>query len=249
MLESSLESIGLTKGEIKIYLALLELGCSSTGKITQKSGISGSKVYEVLDRLMKKGLVSSVIKNDVKHFEASHPQKIIAFLEEKKNEIEQEKKSVTDILPTLIAKMQGSEPGIAKIFVGWEGLKTANDDIINTLSKDEEWLSMGLTEQPKSWEIHFTKRQKDRAKKGIIHKHLLNKKYITLYKNRKQLPHTQFRFLPETMEMPMSTEIYKNKVIFFILLQESPMAIMIENKAVYDSFKKYFEILWKNSKK
>ena len=46
-----------------------------------------------------------------------------------------------------------------------------------TATKGEEWLSMGLTEQPESWEIYFTKRQKERAKKGIIHKHLLNEKY------------------------------------------------------------------------
>ena len=248
-METILEAIGLTKGEINVYLALLELGSSSTGKMTKKSGVSGSKVYEVLDRLIQKGLVSSVIKNNVQHFEASNPHKILTYLDEKQEQIEEERKTVKDILPKLLAKSQGKQPSAAKIFVGWEGLKTANEDILNSLSEGEEWLSMGLSEQPTSWEMYFNKKQVERAKKGIVHKHLLNKKYQELYENRKQLNLTEFRFLPENVEMPMSTEIYKDKIAFFILLKEDPMAIIIESKTVYDSFKKYFKILWKQSEK
>ncbi len=48
----ALSKIGLTEGETTVYLALLELGSSTTWNITKKSGISGSKVYEVLDRLI-----------------------------------------------------------------------------------------------------------------------------------------------------------------------------------------------------
>ena len=106
---------------------------------------------------------------------------------------------------------------------------------------------MGLTEQPKSWETYFNKKQVERSKKAIKHRHLLNKKYKEIYHNRKNLPYTSFKFLSEHVEMPMSTEIYKNKVAFFILLKEDPMAIVIESKIVYESFKKYFEILWKQS--
>ena len=35
-----LETIGLTKAEIKVYSALLELGSSTTGPIVEKSGAS-----------------------------------------------------------------------------------------------------------------------------------------------------------------------------------------------------------------
>ena len=44
MIEEILHQIGLTEGEIKVYLSLLELGSTSTGKIIKKSHISGSKV-------------------------------------------------------------------------------------------------------------------------------------------------------------------------------------------------------------
>ena len=52
-----LQEIGLTKSEINVYLALLELGSSSTGKIVDKSKAASSKIYEILDRLMQKRIV------------------------------------------------------------------------------------------------------------------------------------------------------------------------------------------------
>lgn len=248
-MKQALERIGLTDGEIKAYLALLELGSSSISSIIKKSGISGSKTYEVLDRLAKKGLITYITKNGVKYFESYSPDRILDYLDEKQDEIIEEKKEIQEIIPQLILKQKESKKSEAKIFTGWEGLKTANEDIIKTLKKGEEWLSMGLTEQPEAWEIHFTKRQEVRAKKGIVHKHLLNKKYKSLHKQRKHLPHTEFRFLPEDFEMPTSTEIYDDKVLIFILIKENPMAIMIESKEVSDSFRKYFYAMWKQAKK
>lgn len=249
MVEEQLKRIGLTDGEIKIYLALLEIGSSSTGKIIKTSGISGSKTYEILDRLSKKGLVKSVSKNNVKHFEASRPDKILDYLDEKEIAIKKDKLEIQKLIPELILKQKLAKKSEVNVFTGWEGLKTANQDIINTLSKGEEWLSMGLTEQPESWEVYFTKKQKERAKKGIILKHLLNEKYKSLYLKRKKISNTHFRFLPKDFEMPTSTEIYGEKVLIFILSKENPMAIMIENRAVSESFRKYFNSLWKNSKK
>src|SRR3989344_475286 len=102
MIEQALQRIGLTDGEIKIYLALLELGSTSTGKLTKKSGISGSKVYEVLDRLMNKGLANFIIKNGVKYFEAARPERLLDHLSEKESEIEKEKAEVQKIIPELI---------------------------------------------------------------------------------------------------------------------------------------------------
>jgi len=246
MVQETLRKIGLTEGEIKVYLALLELGSTTSGNIIKSSGISGSKVYEVLDRLASKGLVNFILKNQVKYFEAVSPNRILDYLEEKGKQIENEKISIQKIIPELILKQKQSKKATAKIFTGWEGLKTANEDIIKTLKKGEEWLSMGLTEQPRTWELYFTNKQKERAKKGIVLKHLINKKYQSLYEQRKKLAHTEFKFLPEDFEMPTSTEIYADKIIIFILSKEDPMAIMIESKAVADSFRKYFNVLWEN---
>jgi len=47
--------------------------------------IPASKVYEVLDKLMKKGLAAHIIKNNVKHFEAANPKQLEDYVAKKKN--------------------------------------------------------------------------------------------------------------------------------------------------------------------
>lgn len=249
MIEHTLKSIGLTDGEIRVYLALLELGASTTGGITKVSGISGSKVYEVLDRLANKGLVNSVTKNGVRHFEAASPSRILDYLDEMKCDIEKDKQEVQRIIPHLILRQQHAAKAEVRVYTGWEGMKTVNESIINTLRCGDEWLSMGLTEQPSSWEAYFTRRQQARAKAGIVHKNLINQKYMSLYEKRKSLPHTEFRFLQEDLEMPISTDIFGDCVAIFILLQEAPTTIVIESPAVAGSFRKYFYALWNGAKK
>lgn len=244
----ALKSIGLTAGEIRVYFALLKLGSSSTGSIIKMSKVSGSKVYEVLDRLIEKGLATVVEKNGVNYYDATNPERIHDYLEEKKKSIQSDQTTVERILPELLLMRQFAKKGEARIYKGWEGMKSANQDIINTLKKGEEWLEMGLSEQPKTWEIYFNKKQKVRAKKGIVHKALINIKYQTLYHARRKLPHTEYRFLPEKFNMPMSTEIYGSKVAFFVLEEQDPMVIVIESKAVADSFRQYFYALWEQSK-
>ncbi|MBI4143657.1 hypothetical protein HY486_00220 [Candidatus Woesearchaeota archaeon] len=249
MMADALKRIGLTDGEIKVYLALLELGASSTGKIIKISGISGSKVYEILDRLANKGLVNFTTKNGVKYFEDASPERILEYLEERERNIRLDKINIQKILPELILKQKAAPKTEVKVYTGWEGMKTVNEDIIASLKKGEEWLSMGLTAQPESWEIYFTKKQQERANKGISHKHLLNEKYKALHKQRRLIAHTEFRFLPKALEMPISTEIYKNKLAIFILLKEAPTTIVIESNVVAESFKKYFYLLWATAKK
>jgi len=55
-----LEDIGLTPGEIKVYLTLLEEGASSAGKILEQAQIQNSVFHFNINRLMEKGLVSSI---------------------------------------------------------------------------------------------------------------------------------------------------------------------------------------------
>ncbi|RMD45562.1 TrmB family transcriptional regulator, partial [Candidatus Pacearchaeota archaeon] len=57
MHEALLKEIGLTNGETKVYLSLIKIGESTVGPIAKKSGVSLSKIYEILNNLIKKGLV------------------------------------------------------------------------------------------------------------------------------------------------------------------------------------------------
>ena len=94
-----LEDIGLTNAEIKVYLALLELGSSTAGPIIEKSGLQSSVVHMTLNKLVEKGFVSFVKECKRNHYQATNPKHIVEFINEKKQRFEQ-------ILPELLLKQQ-----------------------------------------------------------------------------------------------------------------------------------------------
>ena len=114
-----LEEIGLTKSEIKTYYALLELGSTTTGKLVDKAGVASSKIYEILDKLIDKGLANFIIKGGTKYFEASSPERIIDYIDERQAQITKQKDELKKILPELELKRQLSKyKSEAKIYKG-----------------------------------------------------------------------------------------------------------------------------------
>ena len=57
--KKALESVGLTKYEIEVYLTLLNSGSLTAIELSKKSGVPYSRIYEVTERLEKKGWVRS----------------------------------------------------------------------------------------------------------------------------------------------------------------------------------------------
>ena len=67
---SILEDLGLNKGEIKIYLTLLELGTTKVGQIIEKSRMASSAVHNSLNALIDKGLISYIKRSKIKYYQA-----------------------------------------------------------------------------------------------------------------------------------------------------------------------------------
>lgn len=101
-----LEEIGLTSSEIKVYLALIELGSSKKGPIVKKAGITSSKIYEVTDKLIKRGLASYVVKDKMKYFNAAPPSRIKEYLKEKEAKIKKQENELDKLLPCLELKQK-----------------------------------------------------------------------------------------------------------------------------------------------
>ena len=99
-----LEQLGLSNNEIKVYLALLELEQSTATPIVKKADIPNSKIYPVLEKLIKKGLVNYVIKNNVKYFQASSPENLMDILNSKEKDIINQKKAVSKLIEEIELK-------------------------------------------------------------------------------------------------------------------------------------------------
>src|SRR3989344_470827 len=139
--------IGLTEGESKVYLALIELGSSTVGPIVKKSGVAYSNIYDILQRLMEKGLVSYIIKNKTKHFQAVSPANLLDYLEKKEEEINNQKKLLKNFLPRLEELQKLKPEQDAEIFIGIKGLKSAYEKLLKGATKTDEDLFFYIHEE------------------------------------------------------------------------------------------------------
>lgn len=239
MKEETLIEIGLSKNEAKTYLALLELGSSPAGKICDLSKIHRTNVYDSLERLTKKGLVSYIVKDKTKYFEASEPKNLIQFIHEKEQKLQ-------DILPELdLSKKMASSSSNAKIF---EGIKPIKDILNHLIELKEERYVLGAPkiahEKLGAFLIDYHKR---RIRSKQILKEIYNYDSQERIKYLNSLPYTEARYLPAKYSSPVATTICKDEVVF-ILWDVNPISIQIKNKLLADSYKNYFNILWQHAK-
>ncbi|MDO8625292.1 MAG: helix-turn-helix domain-containing protein, partial [Candidatus Diapherotrites archaeon] len=242
--------LGLSGGEIKVYLALVRLGESSIGKIGSQSRVSKSKVYDILDRLIDKGLVGYIIKNGVKHFLANDSQTLLEYIQKKEERLSQTRRKVEQILPQLeLQRRTFAASPFAEITEGFHGLKTVREELMNTLEPGNTMLIFGApriaNEKWEAWLLNFHRK---REAKKIRMKILYNSNAREFGAKRKRFALSQIRYLPNDLVSPNWIDIFNDAVLFCFVL-ETPLALVVRDKSLADSFRAYFDIMWKASKK
>jgi sugar-specific transcriptional regulator TrmB len=247
-----LSSLGLTDSEIAVYEALLELGESTRTAIVTTSGISGSKVYEVLDKLHKKGLITTYIQNRIKHFKPANPKQLLYYLEEKETKLKEKEEQIEDILPTLLQKFASSKKEQeVELLVGLKGLETIFREQIDILDPKEATYVIGGTKGNNEGPLiaFFKKIHLLREEKGIKTKMLINENLRSVTKrdySKKEFSLTTTKFIAHSS--PVAINIYKNHTVI-IIFGESITGIHITSESVSKSFMEYFNLLWKTAKK
>ena len=249
MKQEILEKLGLSPNEVKVYLVLLRLGSASATEIAKGSGVHRVNVYDALERLMEKGLVSAVVKINKKYYEAADPDRIVDMLKEKERGIEE----VRQILPELKMdyKMASKRQDVHN-FKGREGLKTFFEDILKTLKKGEEVAAFGSAGKGALILPHYLdKWEKRRVEAGITFKLMFSdtEQGRTRGAQLNKLKLTEVRYLPKGLVGPADIYVYGNKTSISLWSEDMPLSILVENKEIADSFRSFFNWFWKISKR
>lgn len=239
-----LEEIGLAKSEISVYTALLKTGSSKAGVLIKEVSLHRSRVYEAINRLIEKGLVSYVVKNNVKYFQASDPERLLSYIEEQKEKLGEKEEKIKRIIPELKKQSSPLTPNAeAHVLYGKEGFKTMRKDVLK--QGKTLYLIGAVGKEDKAVEYFFPGFDKLRVKSKIKMKVLYNLevkgKPIT------QLKLMEKRFLPEGYSSPAVINIYGDRVVNVLWKGEVPICFMIINKEIADSYIKWFELIWKTA--
>lgn len=239
-----LEELGLSEAEAKIYLALLELGTSKTGKIIDKTKLQSSTVYHVLGALVEKGLASFIHEGKIKFYQAERPESLLMFLDEKR-------KKLKTIMPELKEReSQGNKKQTAKVYQGIKGLRAAFNDILEKMKKGEEYYFFSAPRKEffnQNVVLFFRNFHLRRAENGI------KVKGLSLKGSRKIIDKIfqgvklhKIKYIGDFA--PQGIVVYKNKLIT-IDWDDTPTAVVIESKSIANSYKKFFEQKWRIAKK
>jgi len=242
-----LEQIGLSKNEIKIYFALLELEQSTATPIVKRSGVPNSKVYPTLDKLIKRGLVSYIVKNNVKYFQASDPENIIDLLNEKEKQLSQQKDEIKRLIPQIEYKRKlAKHKQEATIYEGFEGIKVAFNNILNKVPKNQEYYVFTLGEELGKSELkHFFRDyHKKRIQKRIKVKLIANQKIKTTFLKHHQYKNMKIKF--SKFKLPTGIFIYEDYVMTVVWIGD-PTAFVIKSKNNAEKYKEFFQEIWKTA--
>jgi len=238
-----LKEIGLTETEIKVYLALLSYGTTSAGKLVEETGLYRKNLYDALNKLIEKGLISYVIENKIKFFQAKSPENLEKYLDEKKAKIEEQKQDIQSAISEMNSLFKKAPAEIeSEIYRGTEGIKTILKECLNY----KEVLFIGATGDvenrlPYFWPHYNKKREKLKCKWKLLLVHEAKNKSII------KSQYYEYKILPEILSGLNVIYIYGDYVANVLWL-EKPLAFVIKHKTLANNYRKYFDFLWKTIK-
>lgn len=252
MILETLQKIGLSEKEARIYTQLIRLGPQPASVIAERAEINRSTSYDVIETLTKKGLISSIKKSGITHYKALDPKTLLNYLEREKVEhikkLEKQQKQIEQILPALISleNPESTKPKVT-FYEGNRGMRQAYED---TLTSSETILAYAnVDDMHKGLPEFFPDYYMRRGEKNNIHIKCIAPDNATSRERHKQdkkenremllIPDAEYHFSPEI-------NIYDDKVLYTSWREK--MAIIIKSKEIAEFHKKMYKLCWKAAK-
>jgi len=234
-IKEKLSQIGLSKGQAVIYLSLLKLGTATVKEAAEDSGFHRTNIYDVIDELKEKGLVTYYKEGKSTYYQAVNPSNLSSVLEEKKSILE-------EALPQLMNLFTYSSDKVSvQVYRGAQGMKSAFNNIV----KKKNIMLYGLNIQGQlRTELPIYSKQYYRKldEKNIHYQGIYTREYVVKFSKHK------IRYIHPKYATPVATHIYEDTILIQIW-QPEMIAIEIKSKQIADSYKDNFNIIWKEASK
>ncbi|MES2471040.1 MAG: helix-turn-helix domain-containing protein [Patescibacteria group bacterium] len=247
MNQTILEELGLSPNEAKIYESLLEQGESTISDIALVAKIHRRNAYDVIQRLINKGLCFQIVSSGENKYNAVDPDKLTELVAEKQEKL-------LSILPSLKKKFDTNfTTEEAYLYRGLEGQKNVWRDILRVgedaffIGAKGGWFDPRL----ETGRIAFFK---EANRKKI--------KFIQLFDDevKKQIPQfprhfpgdLKYRFLPEKYSTNSGIQIFGDYVISYTGLaigkiSEDVTFFVVHSKDLAESYRTWFWYMWEQS--
>jgi sugar-specific transcriptional regulator TrmB len=237
---------GLTQIQAEALDWLIKNGESKAIDIAKNTTLARGVVYKALEELLGLKLVEKIeTKNKVARFRAEHPSKIEEFFDEKERKIKKEKREFIESLPDIVSSynLGSNKPGV-KFFEGEDGIRLALFDTLKSTTEIYTFADIKATnENLKEINDDYAKKRERLGikKKIIVSDSIENRKFFESF----NAEITQVKFIKkEYYPFKTGMQIYSNKVSYQTLEKENKIAVIIEDKNIFQMHKLFFEYMW-----
>ncbi len=233
--KSALREFGLSEKEIGVYLALLPLGTVSLQRVVKKLEYPRTTVYNTINQLIEKGLVSKIEIKGVSNFTAADPEKLSKKLQEKKDLIDA-------ILPDLKElKANIKDISSVEIYEGFKGVYTLLTDVF--AKKQQTYYFGGY-----AGALEILKHIPNHARMMRLEKKIPAKIVIApldeeIFHDKQYQKLTKMRFLDSMKDFPVMILLYGNNTAIHTVKGDL-IGIIIRNKEVTQAMKIIFNMYW-----
>ena len=237
-----LQELGLSKNESQLYEALLQLGEASVSKLSTHTQINRRNIYDVLARMMEKGIVFPVLSKSENVYKPADPGKL--------KEILREKEAMLDSVFPSLENLYRSTPKDNEVFIykGPEGWKNYMRDMIRIgepayfIGAKGGWLD----ERVKHFFPQFIN---EAERKKIPFYHLFDYEVKDGFPQILEYVKKDYKFLPKEYSTPGAIDIFGDHVnilsnIHLGGFDEEFSFTVIVNRQIADSFRTWFKFMF-----
>ena len=242
MYQETLEDLGLSPNEARIYEALLALGIASVPEISAKSSIHKRNVYDTMPRLLKKGLIYQIAESRDNRYALIEPDKLKDLIWEKDSKL----KSILPHLNTEFRKTTTKEA--TYIYKGIEGFKNYLRDILKT-GEDVYFIGAKGGWFDKDLQPFINKFLLEAKNKNIKYYHIFDAEVKKLAPDIIKTLGKPHKFLPPKYSTNGAIDIFGDHVVTFSGLHlkkidDDLTLVVIVNKELADCYRTWFNFIW-----
>jgi sugar-specific transcriptional regulator TrmB len=241
-----LKELGLTEGQVKVYIAVLELGTAGIQQIQEKTALERRAIYDILNKLIEKGLIAYTEEKEKRKYQCSHPKVLKETIEEKQKQLSE----LSAKIPEITSLYNFNRPEIrAEVYRGNAALRTLLEEALEYPAT--YWIggNSGVercSEEMRLWFKRWTKKRVE-AKK-YMYDLVDYGTFLEDFPPQDLKKHKQYLYkycqLPQDLKSPMVIIIFGNKVVQ-VLWSKQSFAFVIDSPEIRESFMKYFNYFWK----
>jgi predicted transcriptional regulator len=250
-LKQLLQKLNLNEKEARVFLSLVKIGKAPVSAVGRESGITRTHIYDLVQSLVEKGLVSEIEERGIKNYEAVDHAGLLAFVSKEQKELQSLEKELMQKASEFNALQVGKQQKTkVRFFDGVEGVRNIYEEIRKDFEKSTERFELLTIFSPERVEavmpgFQFFSYPKAETRDIICEDQMLAEYQAQMEKTKHEV---RYKLWPKEKGLfPTDNIAWKNKIAYIDLVGY-PSGIIIENEAVVKSFTMWFNQMWEGLK-